>query len=47
MERVVRLLVSPKRAIDAETVERSLGVTLNRRTRAADDYDAWLPALGD
>ena len=40
---VVRLLVSPKRAIDAETVENSLGVTMNRRTRAADDYDAWIP----
>jgi hypothetical protein len=40
---VVRLLSAPQRAIDAETVERLLGVTMNRRTRAVDDYDAWIP----
>ena len=42
-DEVVRLLVSPQRPIDAETVERLLSVTLSRRTRAADDYDAWIP----
>jgi hypothetical protein len=40
---VVRLLSAPQRAIDAGTVERLLGVTLSRRTRAVDDYDAWMP----
>jgi hypothetical protein len=40
---VVRLLSVPQRAIDAETVERLLGVTLSRRTRSVDDYDAWIP----
>jgi hypothetical protein len=40
---VVHLLSSPRRPIDASTIERSLGVTLVYRTRATDDYDAWIP----
>lgn len=42
-DEVVRLLSSHPGPIGAETVEHSLGVTLSRRTRAADDYDAWIP----
>lgn len=39
---VVRLLSARPGLIDADTVERSLGVKITRRTRAADDYDAWI-----